>query len=141
MTRNPIRIKRIVTAMLKNQSLLKRRQYGLTYEARVYQALTYTTQIGKGSSVKLPPNAPNWPLGSRLFWRLTSAGGLQVSSYPQGAFRFGKYQSSWVKKLGYWNPQNTHSHASHRPATVLHRLRIRERIQQVSQACTSRRKS
>ncbi|ARV19897.1 hypothetical protein AEP_02972 [Curvibacter sp. AEP1-3] len=108
---------------------------------RMLQPLSYTTQITMHNAVKLPQSAIAWPLGKRVYWRLNTARNLQLSPNPKGAFRYGKYQSSRVKRLGYWNPQSTSRPASHQAAIARHRIRIQQRTRQANFQRNPRRKS
>lgn len=108
---------------------------------RRFSPLAYTTQITKDNTVRLPQSAIAWPLGRRVYWRLNTARNLQLSPNPKGAFRYGKYQSSRVKRLEYWNPKSTTRTASYQAAIARHRIRIQQRIRQVSSQRNPRRKS
>jgi hypothetical protein len=107
----------------------RKRVGGLTrsLQSRKFPPLAYTTQITKDHTVRLPQSAIAWPLGKRVYWRFNTARNLQLSPNPKGAFRYGKYQSSRVKKLGYWNPKSTSRTASYQAAIARHRLRIQQR--------------
>jgi hypothetical protein len=102
---------------------------GLTRSLRFRKLLplSCTTQITKNHAVRLPPSAITWPLGKRVYWRLNTARNLQLSPNPKGAFRYGKYQSSRVKRLGYWNLRSPSRTASYQAAIARHRLRIQQR--------------
>jgi len=116
---------------------------GLTRSLRFRKllALSYTTQITKNHAVRLPPSAIAWPLGKRVYWRLNTAQNLQLSPNPKGAFRYGKYQSSRVKRLGYWNPKSTSKTAAYQAAIARHRIRIQQRTRQANSQRNPRRKS
>lgn len=116
---------------------------GLTRSLRFRRnpSLTYTTQIGKDHTVRLPQSAIAWPLGQRVYWRLNTARNLQLGPNPKGAFRYGKYQSSRVKRLGYWNPKSTARTASYQTAIARHRIRIQQRTRQANYPRNPRRKS
>lgn len=110
-------------------------------QSRKFPSLSYTTQITKDHAVKLPPSAIAWPLGKRVYWRLNTARNLQLSPNPKGAFRYGKYQSSRVKRLGYWNPKSSSRPASYQAAIARHRIRIQQRTRQANYQRNPRRKS
>jgi len=116
---------------------------GLTrsLQSRKLPPLAYITQIRKDHTVRLPQSAIAWPLGKRVYWRFNTARNLQLSPNPKGAFRYGKYQSSRVKKLGYWNPKTTSRTASYQSAIARHRIRIQQRTRQANYQRSPRRKS
>lgn len=116
---------------------------GLTRSPRFRRipSLTYTTQIGKDHTVRLPQSAIAWPLGQRVYWRVNATRNLQLSPNPKGAFRYGKYQSSRVKRLGYWNPKSTAKTAVYQTAIARHRIRIQQRVRHANYQRNPRRKS
>lgn len=106
-----------------------------------FPSLTYTTQIQKNHTVRPPQSAIAWPLGKRVYWRFNTARNLQLSRNPKGAFRYGKYQSSRVKRLGYWNPRSTSRPAPYQAAIARHRIHIQQRTRQTNYQRSPRRKS
>lgn len=116
---------------------------GLTrsLQSRKFPPLAYTTQINKDRTVRLPQSAVAWHLGKRVYWRFNAARNLQLSPNPKGAFRYGKYQSSRVKRLGYWNTNSTSRTASYHAAIACHRIRIQQRTRQANYQRNPRRKS
>jgi hypothetical protein len=110
-------------------------------QSRKFPPLSYTTRINKDHTVRLPQSAIAWPLGKRVYWRLNTARNLQLSPNPKGAFRYGKYQSSRVKRLGYWNPRSISRPASYQSAIARHRIRIQQRTRQANYQRNPRRKS
>lgn len=103
--------------------------------------LTFISQINKDYSVRLPQSAIAWPMGTRVYWRINTARNLQLSPNPRGAFRNGKYQSSRVKRLGYWNPKSNSKTLAYQTAIARHRTRIQQRIRQATYQRNPRRKS
>ncbi len=116
---------------------------GLTRSLRFRKLppLSYTTQITKHHAVRLPSSAIAWPLGKRVYWRLNTDRNLQLSPNPKGTFRYGKYQSSRVKRLGYWNPKSTSRTATHQAAIARHRIRFQQRTRQANYQRNPRRKT
>jgi hypothetical protein len=108
---------------------------------RKFPPLAYTTPINKDHTVRLPQSAIAWPLGKRVYWRFNTARSLQLSPNPKGAFLYGKYQSSRVKRLGYWNPNSTSRTAPYQAAIARHRIRIQQRTRQANYQRNPRRKS
>lgn len=130
----PVRI--FQTKGLKIVSMVDR-----SLQFRMFPSLTHTTQIQKNHAIRLPPSAIAWPLGKRVHWRLNTARNLQLSPNPKGAFRYGKYQSSRVKRLGYWSLRSTSRPASYQAAFARHRIRIQQRTRQANYQRNSKRKS
>ncbi len=139
---------RIILKLKRTEAIPRARQGrsgvgGLTRSLRFRKLLplSYTTQITKHHAVKLPQSAVAWPLGKRVYWRLNTARSLQLSPNPKGAFRYGKYQSSRVKRLGYCNPKSTSRTATYQAAIARHRIRIQQRTRQANFQRHLRRKS
>jgi len=141
MPRIPLKVKRTEAIPRARQGRSGVGSLTRSLQSRKSPPLSYTTQITKHNAVKLPQGAVAWPLGKRVYWRLNTARNLQLSPNPKGAFRYGKYQSSRVKRQGYWNPKSTSRTATYQAAIARHRIRIQQRTRQANFQRNPRRKS
>lgn len=67
----------------------------------------YTVHIGQNRTLRLPAGAHPWPIGARVYWHVYARGRVGFSLHPQGSILHGKYQSSRVRRLGYYRYSGT----------------------------------